>query len=188
MTVLPGDDVPVSSYTVSATASGAAGGICQVTGASGNCTITGLTAATQYSVLAVAMGPGGTSPPTRTTVSTTFPGTPPSRPQITGATYLGSGVVRLSVTPGRSRGSKATTSVACTSARPASERAPQEQVRGHVERGHVDLAMRSTAVYSCAATTSNATGESTSTIVRVVRVSVLGTSGSATTRVTFVAG
>lgn len=155
-TVSPGDAVTVTGYTVTAAAPGAPGGTCRVDGTSGSCTITGLAAATAYSVSATATGLGGDSAPTVVSATTLAP---PGKPSITGTEARADGWTRVFVTPGRSPGSPARTTVTCTSR--------IRDVRGNVSNGHADLRLRATVAYTCRATTTNAAGSATSAPWRV---------------------
>ena len=158
--VSPGDNVTVTGYTITATASAAAGGTCQVAGARGACTIKGLAAGTTYSVTAIATGPGGDSPLAAAEATTVAP---PGKPVITRAAQRADGLTRIFVTPGRSPGSPARTTVTCTSRLPA--------VSGTVSQGYVDLRLRTSVAYTCRATTANSAGSATSAPLRVTPTS-----------------
>ncbi|MER7278454.1 fibronectin type III domain-containing protein [Dactylosporangium sp. NPDC000244] len=81
----------ITGYTVTASPGG---GTCTTSGTS--CTITGLTAGSQYTFGVVATGPGGTSPSASTAASTTVG--PPGVPQGVHATAL-AGAITVSWTP-----------------------------------------------------------------------------------------
>ena len=78
-----------ASYTVTAyTANGTAAGTCTVTGASGSCDVTALTAGSTYTVKASAKNTAGTSgesvASSPVTVAVTVPGTPPAPTVVAG--------------------------------------------------------------------------------------------------------
>jgi trimeric autotransporter adhesin len=107
-----------SSYTVTATdaTTGANGGqTCTVTGATGSCTLTGLTNGDSYTFTSTAANPGGTSlaSPASNMVTPAAPATAPGAPTI-GTATAGPVSATVTFTPPTSNGGSAITSYTVT--------------------------------------------------------------------------